>query len=395
MKQKRVLMIAQSFYEFDARILRQTSVLVANNYNVDIICLNNKNSPKTENIGGVNVYRIMKKFQQDKVGLYIINSLIFLFKALLKSVTLYPKKRPDVVQIHNMPDYLVFSAVFYKVLGIPVILDIHDLTVELFKEKWGEKKFKMLKPILTLSERLSVKFANKVITVSDQCGERLIERGLPKEKLTIVMNVADSDYFKYYQQRKFKKIEEGLRLIYLGTIAERYALHKSIHALKEVTNKIPHTTFKIFGNINTEYGNSLKKLVDELKLTENVIFCTSVPYKDVSSHLNSADMGIIMSQNAQYAQFGLPTKSFEYASVGLPFIIYDLKTFRTVFREESVCYVDHNDINQISQAIINLCFDPERRQKMSINAQLDVNKVSSDIMKQRYFNLIRYLIDRY
>ena len=391
MKQKHILMIAQSFYEFDARILRQTSVLIKNNYSVDIICLNKGNSSVNENINGVNVYRVMKKFDQNNILSYIFNSLIFLVKAFIKSIILYYKKHHDIIQVHNMPDYLVFSALFYKIMRIPIILDIHDLTVELFKEKWGEKKYKILKPILVMSEKASVKFANRIITVSEQCGGRLVERGLTKEKLTIVMNVADSAYFKYFEQRKFNKIESGLKLIYLGTIAERYALHKAILALKEVTKIIPNTIFKIYGNINSEYGTNLKEMTEELGLQGNVIFCDPVPYEEVSNHLSTADLGIIMSQNASYAQFGLPTKSFEYASAGLPFIIYDLKTFHTIFRDESVYYVSHNDIPQISKAILELCADPERRRKMSLNAYSDVQRVSSDVMKQRYFDLIESL----
>lgn len=387
----RVLMIAQSFYDYDARILRQTSALIDNGNNVDIICLGNGNYSKQESINNVNVYRIMRKFPQEKIFIYVLFSIIFLFKAMYKSLILMLKNKYDIVQIHNMPDYLVFASLFYKLKGTPIILDIHDLTVELFKEKWGKKNFNLIKTLLIFVEKISTKYADNIITVSDQCGLKLQERGVPKEKLTIVMNVADSSKFHYYKERKFEVINRNLRLIYHGTIAERYGLHKGIKALPAVVKQIPGTIFNIYGNVNSEYGKLLKELVADLSLKDVVVFNDTVPYEEVYKYINSSDLGIIMSQNASYAQFGIPTKTFEYASLGLPFIIYDLKSFRNVYREESVYYVDYKDISQMSNAIINLCKNPEMRNKMSVNAYADIQKVSSEVMKQRYLNLINSL----
>ena len=389
MKQKRVLMIAQSFYEFDPRILRQASVLVKNNYCVDIICLNHNNSPKIEKIGGVNVYRVMNKFEQDQVILYIINSFIFLLKAFLKSLTFFPKKRPDVVQIHNMPDYLVFSAMFYKILGTPVILDIHDLTVELFKEKWGEKKFKRLKPLLTLSERLSVKFANKVITVSDQCGEKLIDRGLPKDKLTIVMNVPDLENFEYDKDRKFEKLVNGLHLVYHGTIAERYGIHNIIKVLPLLIDKLPKMVFHLIGNIESEYGIYIKKLVSDLSLENNVHFEKPILNNKISEKLKSIDIGIAIADETEYSNFGIPTKVFEYTSVGLPVIVTDLKAIRSIYRESSIVLVDPGNSKYIADEIVRMAFNPEFRRTLSMHANEDLEKISYSIMSSRYLNLIK------
>ena len=389
---KKVLMIAQSFYDYDARILRQTSTLIQNNIDVDIICLGMGDYLKYEKLDNVNVHRIMKKFQQDKVLHYVFFSIIFLFKSMFKTWMLMIKKKPDIIQIHNMPDYLVFTAFLHKLVGIPVVLDIHDLTVELFKEKWGEKKYNLLRPVLVFTEKLSVKFADKVITVSEQCGERLQERKVPKEKLTIVMNVADSNNFKYNKERKFEKIEKNLKLIYHGTIAERYGIHHTIVALPLVLEKIPGSEFRILGNFDSEYGSSLKRLAEDLEIEDNVRFDELIPYDKVNEEFKKQILAIITQNVVEYSNFGIPTKAYEYAASGLPFIINDLPVNRSVFEEESVSFIRHDNTEHIAREIIDLALNPERRKKMSENAYSDLQRISVDNMNARYLKLINSLI---
>ncbi|MDH3267272.1 MAG: glycosyltransferase family 4 protein [Ignavibacteria bacterium] len=387
----RVLMITQSFYDFDGRILRQTAALTKNNIDVEVICLNLGNFPKYNKVENVNVYRIMKKFPQDKFFHYIFFSVAFLIKSFVITFKLLFKNKPDIVQVHNMPDYLVFAAIFHKFAGVPVVLDMHDLTVELFKEKWGERKFKYLRPVLVAVEKMCVKFSDKVITVSDQCGEKLMERGLPEDKLTIVMNVADSQSFPYYKNRNFNKIESGLKLFYHGTFAERYGLHNTLYALPDVVKRIPSTVFYIVGKFENEYGNYLKKLAIELNIADNVSFNHPIPYEKVGEELKFVDIGIITETVFEYTNLGIPTKAFEYAATGLPFAINDIEINRSVFRNESVAFIHHNNKKQIASELINLCLNPERRKKMSLNAYADVMKVSDEVMRERYLDLMKSL----
>jgi len=380
-----VLMIAQSVYDYDPRIIRLASALVKNNHKVSIICLQYGHQGKYEEMNGVHVYRIMNYFSQDKITSYIFYSFLFLIKSLIKSVRLTFKEKFSLVHVHNMPDYLVFAALFHKLAGIPIILDIHDLTVELFREKWGEKKFKILKPLLETIEKLCVGFSNRVVTVSEQCAERLMERGLPKRKLTVVMNVPDSDVFNYHAERSFHVINSELQLIYHGTVAERYGLHRAIEAVSEVVTKIPNTVFNIYGNSDTDYDKYLVKLVDDLKMKDNVNFNGVVSYKLVGEKIKEADIALVMSVNSEYTNFGIPTKIFEYAITGIPCVCTELRSVKTVFGEDSVCYVDPENPVQIAREIINLC---KRRKAMSENAYMRFQKVNGEIMRSRYLDLI-------
>lgn len=383
---KRVLMIAQSNYDYDARIIRFCDMLNKQNFAVDIICLRKPEQKKFEVIGNVNVFRIMKHFNQDTILSYILNSLLFLLSAALKSISLLLKNKYMVVHVHNMPDYLIFSAIFAKIKGIPVILDIHDLVPELFKEKWNVKANKLVLRTLTLSEKLSNQFADHTITVSDECSNRLKERGIKENKITVIMNVPNQEHFPFFYKRAFSK--NSFNLIYHGTIAERYGLHHAINAIALTQPMIPVIKFFIVGKIDSEYADYLRRLSESKNISEIVIFKNSINYKDLSEFFKNMDLGIITETTLEYSEFGIPTKAFEYVATGLPIIINDLKITRSIFSEKSVCFIDYNNYKQIAEKILFLYNNPDKRKEMSLNAYSDLSKISYEKMSLKYINLL-------
>jgi len=385
-------MIAQSTYNYDPRIMRYCKALRDLDYEIDVICLKYHDQSNYDVVDGVRVFRIMGRFSLDSIFSYFFFSLVFLFKSFFKTISLSRKNKYSVVHIHNMPDYIVFAALYPKLRSIPVILDIHDLTVELFKEKWGAMKFKLFKPVLTSVEKISIMFADKVITVSDQCAKKLIQRGTKEDKITIVMNVPDLRYFTYDEDRRINGNENGFQLIYHGTIVSRYGLHNVIKVLPIVLQKIPKIVFHLLGRTDNEYCNYLKDLVKELKVENNVIFEELVPYYEVGNRLKSADGGIVLSENNEYANYGIPTKIFEYAAVGLPVIATNLSSIRSAFRDCSMIFVDPENSIQIANEIINIANNPESRKNLSKNAKEDLEKVSYQVMHKRYIDLIEKII---
>ncbi|BDQ02765.1 glycosyltransferase [Ignavibacterium sp.] len=389
---KRVLMIAQSFYDYDARILRQVETLKKNNIKVEIICLNYENKPAHEKVNGVLVHRIMNKFDQNKILSYIFNSVIFLIKALLLSRQLNKRNKFDIVQIHNMPDYLVFSALYLKLKGVYIILDIHDLTIELFREKWGEIKFKLLKPLLLIGERLSVLFADELITVSNEC-KQVLEKRNPGKNISVIMNTPDLNYFPF-NNKNYSEPNDKINLIYHGTIAERYGIHNLIYTINELVKINKNVYLTIIGNIHTEYGSKLKTLVEKLGLNHNIIFENSIPYRYVSERLKLADFGLVLPEVSDYTHYGIPTKVFEYAAIGLPQIVSKLSSIQSVFRNESICLVNPHDYDFISKKIIEIYLNTEFRKRMAQCAFEDLQKVSFEIMQQKYLNIYESIFDK-
>lgn len=379
---KKVLMIAQSNFNYDARIIRFCDMLKLDGIDVDIICLRRPEQEKNDKIENVSVYRIMDHFNQDTIFSYTLNSFIFLFKALFKSIQLSKKRNYLFVHVHNMPDFLVFAAFYFKLKKTKIILDIHDLVVELFKEKWNNHNKKVIIKIIEFVEKISVRFADDVITVSNECAQRLQDRGLQKNKLKVIMNVPNLKHFPFYEEKKFDY--NSFNVIYHGTIAERYGLHHAIQSIAYAAEFIPILKFYIVGNSKTEYGTQLKNLAKKFGVEDKIIFHEPIHYNQLSEFFKTMDLGLITETTIGYSEFGTPTKAFEYAASGIPIIINDLSVNRSVFSNESVVFIDYSDYKHIAEKIVYLYNNPSIRFQMAQNAFKDLLKVSYEKMRERY-----------
>lgn len=388
-KVHRVLMIALSTFDYDARIIRYCKALREKGIHTDILCVKYNVQKDFEKFDGINVYRLISYRNKDSIINYLIFSIEFFIKAFIKTIALHRRNNYSVLHVHNMPDYLVFAALYPKLKGVPVILDIHDLTVELFKEKWSEKKFKLFKPLLIFTEKISCAFANHIITVTKECVDTLISRGISDKKISLIMNAPDDKLFSFDDWR-FRKngSDNTFRILYHGTLAKRFGLHNVVDAIKIVTEKYPAVEFHIYGNKDSEYAKELIQRAKDLNISNHIIINQSVPHDRVNEIIKRYDLGIVTYEPTDYMHLAFPTKAGEYALTGLPMIMTELKAVKSIFRENSVVFLESPESEIIAKRILELICNKEKRKSLSLNALDDVKKISWTVMKERYLRII-------
>ena len=137
---KRIAVIVFSYFLTDPRVFRETSALAGAGAEVEVFSLRKTESePLKERRNNVNITRArVKKSRAGKLA-YVKQYAAFTAAAFawLPKETL--KKRFDLVHVHNMPDFLVFSALPAKLLGAKVVLDLHDPMPEVFLAKYELK----------------------------------------------------------------------------------------------------------------------------------------------------------------------------------------------------------------------------------------------------------------
>ena len=99
------------------------------------------------------------------------------------------------MHVHNVPDFLVFSALSPKLKGTPVILDIHDLLPEFYASKFKISHASLLFKFLVVVERWSAAFADHVIIANHLWRDRLVARSSRGDKCSVVRNRPDLDIF--------------------------------------------------------------------------------------------------------------------------------------------------------------------------------------------------------
>ncbi|HZD10310.1 MAG TPA: glycosyltransferase, partial [Candidatus Binatia bacterium] len=197
-RHKRHCMVVHAYYPVgETRVQRQALALRKQGYEVDVICLRHTGETPTQQEDGVTIYRLpLKRHRRGGFALQMLEYLAFFALAFWKLLFLYPKRRYRVVQVHNLPDFLIFAALFPRFGGARLILDLHDLMPEFFAARTGRPMDSLVVRAVAWQEQVACRFADHVITVTDVWKETLVQRGVPAEKVSVVMNVADPGIFR-------------------------------------------------------------------------------------------------------------------------------------------------------------------------------------------------------
>jgi len=390
-KVKRICMITMSSYPEDTRIMRQVVALESAGYEVDILCRTYQNQSKIEKFKNATAYRIMNAPPKESALAYVFQSLFFIFIVFFRLQVLAVKRKYTIIQTHNLPDYLIFASVIQKLFGVKLILDIHDPSVELYKTKWPGKKNRAIIKAVSLIEKFSCSFSDRLITVNNECKNRLVSRGNRDDKISIVMNTADETIFKFSNERKFRRISEKVKILYHGTVAERFGLYNAIEAMAQIIVDIPGSVFNIYGRYENSYRKKIENLISNLNLEDNVFLHGKVSIEKVPELINIHDIGIVPYLSTDFMNLALPTKAFEYIAVGMPIVSIRLKEMSQIFDDECITYFDEGIPEKIVQAIKYVCLNPKIAEQKVAIAYEKLKTISGKVMMKRYLTLIEQL----
>ncbi len=366
-------MIVFALYPYsETRVQREAEALIMHGYEVDVICPTRSGFAPEEEHNGVNIYRVNKVWQRRKNGgllSQLLDYLVFFILASIKVASLHRRRHYAVVQAHNVPDFLVFSALIPKLFGARVILDLHDLMPEFYQVRTGRDKTSLSVRLILLQERLSCRFADHVITVTEHWRQSLIKRGIPTEKCSVVMNLADNRIFKPLPvQHKARNNNEQFRLFYHGYMPKRYGLDLVLEAMHKIRSEIPNIHLTLVGG--GDYWEKLQQIAVDLNLDDgHVEFIRTVPVEQLPPLIAAADLAVVPYRDDIFADTLLPTKLMEYAAMGLPAIAARTTAISIYFDDTMVKFFKPGDVDDLARCIIELHKDPEQRMKLAEGIQ--------------------------
>ncbi|HEX5418327.1 MAG TPA: glycosyltransferase family 4 protein [Chloroflexota bacterium] len=384
-------MIVHSYYPDDPRVRRETEALLGDGWKVDVICLRGKDEKATEECGGATVYRIPIRRHRSGLSVYLMEYLSFFLAASARVTGLHLRRRYDVIQAHNMPDFLVFTGLLPKLFGARVVLDIHDLVPELYSVKFGVESSHLLGKIVRWAERRSTGFADHVITAGQPFRRRLITRQVPPEKVTVVMNSADPGLFRPVQAREVESIEcERFTLMYHGGIFHRYGLDIAIKAVNQLRDKVPGLRFQIYGD--GDAVPDLRRLIRDLALEDKVQLGGFVPIDRIPSLIAQADLGVVPYRQNPFTDLLFPTKAFEYIVMGVPVVMARTGAVADLFTEIPDLFVRPESVDDLASRILTLYRDPQRRHQLLNVSEAAYLPYSWNSQREQYLNLMHQLV---
>jgi glycosyltransferase involved in cell wall biosynthesis len=384
-------MVVHAYYPLtETRVQREAEALIAAGNAVDVICLRGEGEAERERYRGVDVHRLPVGVDKSGLGRQFLSYLRFFALATVRLSKLHVRRPYRSVQVHNLPDFLVFCALLPKLRRVPVILDLHDLMPEFFMARFGSGRRPILAGLIRLQERLACRFADHVITVSEHWRRVLIGRGVPPERCSVVMNVADERIFA--PRPRVAPTGSDFRLIYHGSVTERYGLDLAIRAVDLVRAEIPGIHLTILGN--GDHMPVLKDLRRRLGLGAFVALWEShLSTEDLPEFLCSADVGLAPYRNDVFTDGIVPTKLMEYAALELPCIAARTSAIEAYFGDSMVELFTPGDAEDLARCIRELWQRPERRAELARRSRRFTRRHNWRRVGAEYVELVRGLQD--
>jgi glycosyltransferase involved in cell wall biosynthesis len=387
----RVCMVAYTYYPTDSRVRREAEALVDRGDSVDVISLGKVGEERTRVLHGVTVIQpLAGRYRGPRPGKYLVNYLLFFAAASLRLAMLHLKDPYQVVQVHTMPDFMVFAAIIPKLLGARVILDVHDLMPELYQSKFRLPERHWLIRFIRWVERTSIGFADRAIAVNKPHLEALVHHGNPDRKFIILLNLPDPKVFGPNRRLHHAGKNCGFKMIYHGMVAERYGLGIVLQAIASLREEIRGLSLLVAGE-----GDGLPDLVElagELGLSDCVEFRGFVPLEDLVPTLLDADVGVVPLLLDSFTKYVLPVKLLEYVALGTPAICARTQTIEEYFDDSMVQYFTPGDAGELANCIRLLYGDPEKRERLGANADRFNGEHAWEQEKHIYYEMVDGLV---
>lgn len=333
---KTICLVLNNFKN-DSRVLKTSLSLSANKYEVSIIALHDNGQLVSEKVQGIQVDRI--KLISRSWSKHKIVQLIKLIEWTL--VATWRARAADIIHCNDLNTLHVGIALKLLSIGrIKVVYDAHEYETEINGISGAEKI------LMSWFERGLIKFADKVITVSNGIAEEYA-RLYNIEKPALVLNcppyraVCKNNLFR----EKLGIAAEQTVFLYQGGLSKG----RGIELLLETFASLDADSVIVFMG----YGPLEGLIKDLASAHKNIYFHPAVAPDVLLAYTSSADFGISTIENKCLSYYYcLPNKLFEYLMVGLPVIVSNLHEMKKLVEQNGIGVVaEENTVQGLQQAI--------------------------------------------
>jgi glycosyltransferase involved in cell wall biosynthesis len=386
----RIAILVHASFPADPRVRRQADLLLANGYEVDVFALRDREQIAEERLNGMRIVRLPVSRRFSSFAGHLAEYVAFTGIASLRLTVEHRRRHYDLVQVATLPDFLVAAAAILKVSGVPLLLDLHEDMPAFFDDRFSARPLLPLRPITRGAARLAAAMADEVITVHEPLRQLSIERGVPADKIKVVMNSPDERIFDSARHPRRTFMEDGeLRLIHHSSLQRIYGLDVAIEAVSQLSPDLP-VRLDVYGD--GPHRPVIEALVARLGLADRVAIHGRVAVDQLPRLLAGTDIELIPTLPEPYLQYSLSTKLLEAIQMGVPVIASDLATFRGHFSEDALRYVPGGDAAALAAAIRELARHPERAAAMAQEAQRQAMPYAWAIQGAAYLEVVAGLI---
>jgi glycosyltransferase involved in cell wall biosynthesis len=343
---------------------------------------------------GIRVVRVWSYLAPNKGTVRrTLNYLSFMVSAALAGL-LVPK--PDLV-LATSPQFFCgwAGAIVGAFRRLPFVVEIRDIWPESI-EAVGAVSNRLTLGLLAWLERRLYASAVHVVTVGEGYRQKLLERGVPPARISIVSNGVDREHFAPREpsaelEARFGR-DGSFLCSYVGTVGMASGLEVVLRAADKLQAQgRTDIHFLIVGDGAALEG--LRRSAAERHL-RCVSFTGRVPRGQVPDYLALSDACLVHLRKQKLFETVMPSKIFESLAMGRP-VILGVRGFAAEFLRQSgggIC-IEPEDADALLQAIERLRADPALARSMAETGRGYVLKsFDRDRLADDYAGLLQQLL---
>ncbi|CAM1345710.1 glycosyltransferase family 4 protein [Tenacibaculum amylolyticum] len=366
-------MILDDTFPPDPRVENEAIELIKEGHEVFLFCLTYGEQKLEEKINGIEV----KRYPSTKL-IYKLSALAYtipVYSMIMKKKIVHFLTTYNIEAIH-CHDIRVAEAVFWanKKLKLPVVLDMHDNLPDNMKyyphlqkfpgkyiispKKWKEK------------EAVFMEKATKIVSVSQEFVDELIERTQKPEKFLLVPNTVNAAFYNeaVINNEIIDRYRNNFSMLYLGDTNIRRGLLTAIDAIPALKESIPSIKLVIVGSNTTDY--ILKKRVAELGIEAYVDFQGWQDLKLFPSYILASDICISPLHRSKQHDVAYANKIFQYMSLAKPVLASDaIAQKKLIEKVDSGLIFEDKNIPDFIEKTIELFESEDLRKRLGANGE--------------------------
>lgn len=343
-----------------------------------------------EQVDGIEVVRV-KTFISRNEGKWRrgLDFVSFLMTALPVGLLL---RAPDVVAATSPNFFAGLSGCCIALLKRrPFVLEVGDLWPA-FIVSLGAMRRSLLLKILEQMEMFMYRRAERIICVSGGFKTNLVSRGVPEDKVVVVLNGVELQMFMPGDPdpRDFERfgIQRGFTIGYYGTFGAAHGLTSVLDAAKE----LPAVQFLFVGD--GAGAEDLREKVVELQL-DNITILPAQKRSQMPVLWRLCDVALVQLKDLPLLNSAIPSKIFEAMATAKPILLVAPEGDASQIVESEQCglHVAPGDPAGLVAAVARLFHDQELRGQLGARASQASVRYSREQQARRVLETLKEVVE--
>lgn len=325
-------------YPWDIRVEKVCRSLGVK-HEVHLVCRNANRWSRSEKLDGLSIHRLpfLPKwfgFCNAMMGFPLFFNPVWLF-TIWATVR---RTHADLILVRDLPLALTAIAVG-RWFGIPILLDLAENYPAMLKDRLRYTPTSFMGRIVrhpalaAMVERTVLPNVDHVIVVVEESRDRLVQMGIPQDRITIVSNTPLLDRWEQgVSQTGNVTADDVPHLVYLGNLDGSRGIDTAIEAIGVLKDRGEMARLSIIGmGQNLEQFRTLSKV---LGVEDRVSIMGRLPFSDLQPIMARANIGLIPHYSTDAWNTTIPNKLFDFMAMGKPVIVSSARPTERIVRSE-------------------------------------------------------------